>query len=178
MAKVKAGEGSAPEASAPAQPGARIDWSAILPGVLFVLIVGTGAVFYFNAQAEQRQERQQQAMEVQELGLPQGFPLEVVPLYPGLQITKSEVAAAESQTGLPMDHWTVHGTTPDNKQAVFDFYKAKLLAADMSQTQYISIPTGFAVNYGREDMTVELEIEKLDPQAKVTDFRMNVYRLR
>jgi len=76
-----------------------------------------------------------------------------------------------------MDEWELHGTSADDKQKIFDFFKDKLLGRGMGQTQYISIPTGYGVTYGDEKYSVELEIEK-QPRDKQTRIVQRVYRLK
>ncbi|MDQ3023555.1 MAG: hypothetical protein M3R04_04090 [bacterium] len=157
------------------KPG--VNWGAAAPGIAFVLIVATGIALYLGAQSAEVRKSAESAQQAQKLGLPQGFPLQDIPLYPALQISEQSSSETESTDGKPMDKWELKATSPDDKMLIANFYKDKLLARGMGQTQYISIPTGIGVTYGDERYSVELEIEKLSGD-KVTRFVMRVYRLK
>jgi hypothetical protein len=156
---------------------APINWGAIAPGIAFVVIVAIGVLAYFNMQAQEIKAREAAAKQLSQLGLPEGYPLRDIPVYPGLQVSEKETGETTSTDGKPMDKWIITASSSDDKKVIFDWYKERLLGRDMGQTQYISIPTGLAVTYGDEEYSVELEIEKL-PSDKVTRVVQRVFRVR
>lgn len=168
---------SEPASPDSAKPRASVNWGAIAPGIAFVLIIAVGIGYYMKQEAQARRESDEVRQQVQSLGLPDGFPLQDVPIYPGLTITEKKREDAKSSDNKPMDLWEVHATTPDDKKKVFDFYKEEMLGRGMGQTQYISIPTGLQATYADEQYSVEFEIEK-QPKDRATRVVIRVYRLQ
>jgi hypothetical protein len=156
---------------------AGINWGAVAPGIAFVVIVAIGAAVFANMRATEQRILKEVAAEVQQLGLPEGYPLQDIPLYGDLQISEQSRGETQSTEGKPMDEWIIKATSGDDKQQIFDWYKDKLIARGMGQTQFISIPTGLAVTYGDEQYSVELEIEKLETD-KLTRVTKRVYKLQ
>jgi len=164
-----------PAEAAPKKSGAPL--AALAPAIVFVLVVGSGLAFYGFHTVELKKQAKVVAEQVSQLGLPEGYPLQDIPVYPGLKIKDKKREDAMSSDNKPMDEWEIHGTTPDDKKKVFDFVKDKMMARNMSQTQYISIPTGYGLTYGDEKYSVEYEIEK-QKKDKETRIVMRVYRLK
>ena len=165
------------EVETPAPLKRRVDWATLAPGIAFVLILAIAAVVYVAQNSKTVKEAKKEEAKIAALGLPQGYPLKDIPLYPGLKITEKKHGDATSSDGKPMDLWEIHGTSPDDKKPIFEFVKDKMMARNMSQTQYISIPTGYGVTYGDEKYSVEYEIEK-QAKDKATRVVMRVYRLK
>jgi hypothetical protein len=93
------------------------------------------------------------------LGLSRDFPSDRVPIYPGLELLESERGMATSTTGEPMYKWFAHGQIDADKDLLYEFYHQHFMGAGMRQTQYVSIPTGYGIDYADESMSVEVVIE-------------------
>jgi len=154
-----------------------INWASLAPGIVFILIVTVAFTFYARQNAQAEKQSEEVKAQVATLGLPDGYPIQDIPIYPGLKLKDKKREDAMSSDNKPMDEWEIHGTTPDDKKKIFDFVKDKMLARKMSQTQYISIPTGYGLTYGDEKYSVEYEIEK-QKSDKETRVVMRVYRLK
>lgn len=154
-----------------------ISWSSLAPGIVFVALVTFGLAFYAHQNAQAQRQTEEVRAQVKALGLPEGYPLQDIPLYPGLRISKAERKDAMSADNRPMDEWELHATSPDDKKKIFEFVKEKMMARDMSQTQYISIPTGYGATYADKQYSVEYEIEK-HASDKETRVVVRVFRIR
>jgi hypothetical protein len=164
-------------AESPPEQRSGINWGAMAPGIAFVLILGAAFGFYLTQNAKAERGREQLRAQIASLGLPEGYPLQDIPVYPGLKITEQKRDTAMSSDNKPMDLWEIKATSPDDKQQIFDFVKEKMMARKMSQTQYISLPTGYGVHYGDEQYFIEYEIEKFAKDAE-TRVVMRVYRIK
>jgi hypothetical protein len=165
------------EIEAPATKPAKVNWSALAPGIAFVAIVSLALAAYAHQNAQAEKQTAGVKSQVKAMGLPEGYPLQDIPLYPGLKISESNRSDALSSDGKPMDEWEIHATSPDDRKKIFEFVKEKMMAREMSQQQYISIPTGYGVTYGDEKYSVEYEIEK-QKNDKETRVVMRVYQLK
>jgi hypothetical protein len=167
-------EHSSPNGNA-TSPG--INWAAIAPGLAFVVIVGIGLALYLSQQAEAKRLEAQVRQEAKQLGLPSDYPLREIPIYPRMEVGEVKRDETVSTDNRPMDKWEIRATSPDDKKQIFDFFKDKLLGRGMGQTQYISTPTGYGVNYSDERYHIELEMEKF-PTDKATRIVMRVHRIK
>jgi hypothetical protein len=151
--------------------------SSLAPAIIFVLILGAALVFYILHNIQTAKAAEALKEQLSQLGLPDDYPLQDIPVYPGLKIATAKKLDAMSADNKPMDEWELHATSLDDKKKIFDFVKDKMMARGMSQTQYISIPTGYGLTYGDEQYSVEYEIEK-QKKDKETRVVMRVYRIR
>lgn len=170
----KKGNQQAP-AEANSQPGST--WALYV----VVAIVIAGAFWFYNHQ--QRIERAEHlarleaeqlrlealALQNEQAGLPETYPADFIPLYPGVELLEASAEDATADDGTPMDKWHVLSQIDEDKQVVYDFYKTRVEAEDLRQTMYISIPPGYSISYADENRIVELRIEKLssDPMLQV-----------
>lgn len=162
---------SPPPATAESKPG--LDWSAILPAVIFVVIVLFASVAYWRHAGAVRVEQQALAA-----GLPDGYPIRLVPLPDGFILGETERDTATSTDNLPMDKWVVNGEAPQPHEEVFQYYKDHLLGAGLSQTQLISIPGSYYVEYGDPDGTISFEIDDERGESGGTRLKIIVHRLQ
>jgi hypothetical protein len=156
-------------------PGNSLYCVAIM--AVFVLGMVFAIVWYLYSERQEQQGVSERQRQNEELGLSKDFPRDRVPIYPGLEILECERGSATAKTGEPMDKWYVHGQIDEDKDPIYEFYNEFFLDADMRQTQYISIPTGYGVNYGDERMVVEAVIE-LRQGSDHTQVELTVYRVR
>jgi hypothetical protein len=119
--------------------------------------------------AEEKQRRTELAQQNAAAGLPDNYPCDFMPLYPGVELLDASVEEAKADDGTPMDKWHVLSQSDDDKQKVYDFYINRLAEEDMRQTMFVSLPTGYNLHYADTDRIVEIRIEKLkkDPKLQV-----------
>jgi hypothetical protein len=112
-----------------------------------------------------------------ELGLDPEYPAFKFPIYPGLEILETRREEAQSTLGETMDMWFVHGQVEAELKDIEAFYREALTKGDLRQTQYISIPGGYAFNYANEwyDSRFSIEKKSTDPIPQV---EITVYRVR
>lgn len=157
-----------------------VNWTAVIPLAVFLTLLGVGCYFLVSNQLENKRRqglmvaRQQQN---EELGLPRDYPLDVVPIYTGVEITEAERGSAIADTGEPMDMWHVHGQIDEAKEPIFEFYNKLLIDYGMRQLQFVGLPTGYGIDYGDEIHSISLVIEKtLVDELMQLDIK--VYRVR
>lgn len=152
-----------------------IFWIALI--IVFTLGIAIALAWFLYSQ-----HRQQQAVRARQEynnahGLSNDFPSDRVPLYPGIEVLECERSSATATTGEPMDKWYVHGQIDQDKQPIYEFYHQHFIDSGMRQTQYISIPTGYGINYGDEVLAVEAVIE-VRQGSDLTQVELTVYRVR
>jgi hypothetical protein len=155
--------------------GRAVYWIAIM--AVFILGMVVAFSWYYFSQQRVRQAVHERQQYNEELGLSKDFPSDRVPIYPGLEILECERSNAKATTGEPMDKWYVHGQIDRDTDPIYEYYNDYFLEAGMRQTQYISIPTGYGVNYGDEGMVVEAVIE-VRQGSDLTQVELTVYRVR
>ena len=110
------------------------------------------------------------------LGIDPEYPSFKFPLYPGLEILEAKREEAQSTLGETMDMWYIHGQVDADLKDIEQFYRDALQAAELRQTQYISIPNGYAFNYANEwydtKFTIEKKHEDPMPQLEITVYRV------
>jgi len=148
----------------------------LLPWLIFAMLAGgTAAIFVVPAQrAEAR--RQSLARENQSLGLPSDYPLDRAPLFSGAKVLSCNKSKASSKEGDPMDQWDLSAESDASAKDISEFYKSFCSDRDMLQTQMISIPTGFAMDYANENEVIHLEIERRTGAEK-TSLKITYYVL-
>ncbi|MBN2083060.1 hypothetical protein JW859_12750 [bacterium] len=150
-------------------------------GIAIVVLVCLGliiaAVYYLRPQPREGMSAQERQQLNEELGLALDFPCDKVPIYPGLEILETERGTAQSTEGEPMDKWFVHGQIDADKDIVHDFYHQHFMDLGMRQTQHVSIPTGYGMDYADEEMSVEAVVETR-PGSDLLQVELTVYRLR
>ncbi len=165
--------------AAAAERNARPVFTWILYLVVVLIAAGLIAVFKYQQRlqqadlrarleaAEQRSEKL--ALQNQAVGLPDTYPADFMPLYPGVELLSASSEEAKADDGALMDKWHVLSQIDEDKEVVYEFYKARIEAEDLRQTMYISLPTGYSISYADENRIVELRIEKLrqDPKLQV-----------
>lgn len=111
-----------------------------------------------------------------QLGIDPEFPSFKFPIYPGLEIIESRREEAQSTLGEAMDMWFIHGQVDAELKDIETYYREAMMKADLRQTQYISIPGGYAFNYANEWYDSRFSIEKkntdLMPQVEITVYRV------
>ena len=147
-----------------------------LPLIVFIAIAAL-AVFLYLRQQWHAQELIEQRQELnQKQGLPRDYPRELIPLYPGLEIVDTERGEWHTDENEPMDKWYVHGQIDESKEVLFEYYNDLLLNKGLRQTQYISIPTGYGVDYADDLHVIKLIVEKKSTdelmQVEITIFRL------
>lgn len=158
-------------------------WLKGIPIGLFIAI-SAGLLYLANIQqtTSQGSAADRQATNL-ELGLPRDYPVEVVPLYPGVEVLETERTDTQSSEGEPMDRWYIHAQIDSGRKAIFDYYHGLMLEMGMAQTLFISVPAtdgsgaSFAANYANEQLIVEFNIEKKGSDA-ITQLEITVSRLR
>ena len=146
---------------------------------LIVVLIAVGMyALYTNQQRRDPAEMQAQSADQEryratlaelnrEAGLPITYPLDFMPLYPGVELIEATAEDATADDGTPMDMWHILSQTDDAKQAVYDFYMQRIEAEDMRQTLYISLPTGYKFSYADENRIADIRIEKLNKDPKL-----------
>lgn len=157
------------------RPDRPVFWVAVIVVVTLGIAVALGWFIYIqqHAQAVTRERLQYN----DEHGLSEDFPSERVPIFPGVEILQCERGTATSTDGEPMDKWYVHGQIDKDTQPIYEYYNKYFLDSGMRQTQYISIPTGYGVNYADEKLLVEAVIE-VRQGSDLTQVELTVYRVR
>jgi hypothetical protein len=159
------------------QPAPITTWVIYL--VFGVIAVSAFLLYNYKQRQELKLVEERTAAEVQRskelaalnksAGLPETYPLDFMPLYPGVEFLEAQSEDAKADDGAAMDKWHVLCQTDAPKQDVYDFYMQRLEAEGMRQTMYISLPSGYSLGYADENRIVELRIEKLrsDPKLQV-----------
>ncbi|MCB1187053.1 hypothetical protein KDL29_07805 [bacterium] len=111
------------------------------------------------------------------LGLDPEYPSWLFPIYEGMQISETSREDATSSLGEAMDKWHVKGTVDAELKDIQQFYKDRLQEAGFRQTQYISIPNGYAFNYANEWYDTAFEIEKKEGD-ELPGVDITIYRVR
>ncbi len=111
------------------------------------------------------------------LGLDADYPSFRFPLYEGMEVLETRKEEAQSTLGETMDMWFVKGQVDAELDAIQQFYRDRLQEEGMRQTQYISIPGGYAFNYADEwyDTRFAIEQQSTDPLPRV---EITIYRVR
>ena len=111
-----------------------------------------------------------------ELGIDPDFPSFIFPIYPGMEILETTKEDAMSSLGEEMDKWYIKGQVDAALDEIHDYYRDRMAEEGMNQTQYISIPSGYAFNYANEWYEARFTIEKQAtfpmPQVEITVFRV------
>lgn len=160
-------------------------WLSVgIPLVGFVIVVGAALFLWSGQQGKLREHQQQVERSNAGYGLPADFPSDVIPLFEGAEVTSTETGVAESVEGEPMDMWKVVARVDsDDRKQIFDYYNDVLLDRGFRQTQVISMPShdasgpNYAVDYGSEQMSLSLIIEKKSSD-EMTQLAITVYRVR
>jgi hypothetical protein len=154
-----------------------VAWAAVIPVGLFVLLLAVGLALYLHQAMIQRAQVRERQQANEQLGLPRDYPLDVVPLYAGAKVDKTERGDWKSSDGKPMDKWYIHAESADPPDKLFKFYNDLMLSRKFQQSYYSSIPTGFGVNYSdaRHDIQFVMETRK---GKKLTQLEITLYRLR
>lgn len=148
----------------------------VVPWLVFLLLILGAGGWYVQTQRTAEAERAAARAKAKQLGLPDDFPLDVVPLEQSLTVDEVETGEATSREGEPMKRWTVSGHSRTEHKALHEFYRRYFMDREWMQTQMISIPTGQSADYATEAMVVHLEIER--PKSRQdTSFKMDVYKL-
>jgi len=150
-----------------------------LPALVFVAMAVLALVLFLrHQQLVQESIEQRQALNEKQ-GLPSDYPRELLPLYPGLEIIDTERGEWHTDQDEPMDKWYVHAQIDESKEELFEYYNDLLLDQGFQQTQYISIPTGYGVDYADELHVIKLVIERKSTdelmQVETTIFRLKDY---
>lgn len=152
-------------------------WLGCLPFILItVLVVAVGAWFIWQ-QIGQRQAMQHAQSSNLALGIPEDYPSQLIPLYPGVKIVESKRETAKSDDGSPMDKWYIHATTSTDREKVHDYYIDIVTGLGLSQTMGIQIPTGYGFNYANADMIVEFTVE-LRANDPLTQLEITLYKMQ
>ena len=112
-----------------------------------------------------------------ELGIPEDYPIFKFPVFPELEIIESSKEDALSNLGEEMDKWYIHGEIDADKKIIEEFYRDRMSLENMRQTQYISIPSGYALNYANEWYDVAITIEKKQSDSLV-QVELTIHRVR
>jgi len=142
--------------SGSASLGRLIGWVVVVLTCLGLILV---AAHYLRPEPGDGMSVQDRQRLNEELGLPLDFPCDKVPIYAGLEILATERGASKSTEGEPMDRWYVHGQVEADKDIVHDYYHEYFMDMGMRQTQHVSIPTGYGMDYADEEMSVEAVVE-------------------
>jgi len=150
-------------------------------GITVIVVVCLGlavaAVYLLKPQAADGMSAMERQQINRELGLQLDFPCDKVPIYPGLEILEKERGTAKSTAGEPMDRWFVHGQIDADKDTVHDYYHEHFMEIGMRQTQHVSIPTGYGMDYADEEMSVEAVVETR-AGSDLLQVELTVYRLK
>jgi hypothetical protein len=158
-------------------PRRAIPWGTIVPAAGFLIVLAVLALLWARHSQAQRVEIAARQQANVQAGLPRDYPSEVVPVYPGVTLVKAERGDTESTTGEPMDKWYVHATSKDEPKKLFDYYNDLMLKGGLHQTTYMSIPTGYGVNFANERYDIQFVIETRSGEAD-TQLEITVNRLR
>lgn len=143
-------------------------------GILMALI----AITFQQHSSQLKQETAWLAEEREQMGLPDGYPVEQVPVLEGIEIKSAEQLTATDTKGREMDQWQLEARTELTREQVFDYYSEYLVDnLGLSQTKTISIPSGEHHEYADERWVVQVEYEQLEAEAQPV-LRLNVYRAR
>lgn len=155
----------------------RSSWAGWL---LFILItaavVGAGTWFIWRQVAVRQGEHRAQAGN-QALGIPEDYPSQIIPIYPGVKIIDTKRETAKSDDGRPMDKWFIHATTEAHQDKVHDYYLNIVTKLGLSQTMGIQIPTGYGFNYANQELIVEFTVEKR-AQDPLTHLEITLYKMQ
>jgi hypothetical protein len=155
----------------------RTGWFVWLLLLLFVIVLLALLAQHLYRQQQRREAVQLRQQQNSQLGLPRDYPLELVPLYAGVEVLEAARDTATSSEGEPMDYWYVHAQIDEDKDPIFDFYNDYLLAQGMRQTQHIGIPTGYGVDFADERHVVSIVIER-KPTDELMQLELKVYRIQ
>lgn len=157
--------------------GSSCNWCVIVLVLAFAAVLAVLVVLHFNQQADVREAIASLQARNIELGLPRDFPLDDVPIYPGLAIIETDHSNAESNLGEPLDYWYVHGLIDEDKDKVYDYYHEYFMGRGMHQQQYIGIPTGYGADYADEEYLINLIVETRAPEERM-QVELKVHRVR
>jgi hypothetical protein len=148
-----------------------------LPFALITVAVICAGVWFIWHQVAAQQAAQHARASNAALGIPEDYPCQLIPIYPGAKIVESKRETAKSDDGLPMDKWYIHATTTAERDKVHDYYIDIVTDLGLSQTMGIQIPTGYGFNYADQNLIVEftVEVRAKDP---LTQIEITLYKLQ
>ena len=178
--------------------------------IVFIALVGVGLFAMWIWQAQRENERNQPAVDLalglpveepvtnvppkeypsindeertrlnERLGLPDGYPVEIVPLFGGMEVLETDSGEAESTDGAAMHRWLVRGQSVANQTEVCDFYKDLMRKLAFAQTMYVSKPgehgVDYGINYADENYEIRFEIERRREDTQ-TQIKTEVFKL-